>query len=883
MVTAAIDRVIDACARRAWLVIVLAALLATAAFAYTARHFAIDTDSVKLLSRDLPLRQRERAFDAAFAQRADLISIVIDAATPELAEQAAASLAQRLADRPDLFRSVRRPDGGPFFDRHGLLFLPADELARTTEQLIAAQPLLGPLAADPSLRGLMNALALALEGVRRGDARLEDLARPLAALSDTLGNALAGTPAPLAWRALITGQPSDRRELRRFVMVQPILDFSALQPGERATKAVRQAVRELGLGAGSLVRVRLTGPVPLADEEFATVADGAALNSVVTVAVVVALLWLALRSARLILAVVVNLAVGLIVTAAFGLLALGAFNLISVAFAVLFVGLGVDFGIQLCVRYRAERHRRDDLQAALRAAGHGVGGPLALAAASTAAGFYAFLPTDYRGVSELGLIAGTGMLIGLAVCISLLPALIHVLRPAGESDAVGYPVLAPLDRFLIAHRRHVLIIAAVLAAASLALLPRLRFDFNPLNLRSSAVESVATVLDLMRNPDTTPNTIDVVTPSIADAQALAQRISTLPEVANTITLASFVPLQQADKLALIADAALLLGPTLEPVGVEPAPTDAENARAMERTARALRDASAGHAGAAGADAERLAGVLGALAVSGTGARQLADAMLIPGLHTTLQQLRAAMQAQPVTMNSLPEDIVRDWVAADGRARVEVFPTGDSNDNDTLRRFVAAVRAIAPDATGMPVSVQESGRIVVRAFLQAGAWALASITLLLAVVLRRAVEVVLTLAPLLLAGLLTLALGVLLDWPLNFANIIALPLMFGIGVAFNIYFVMAWRAGATHLLQSSLTRAILFSALTTATAFGSLWFSHHPGTASMGRLLALSLACTLATALLFLPALLGRPGGRSGARLDPPPGDRSGKEDHDGLS
>jgi predicted RND superfamily exporter protein len=230
-------------------------------------------------------------------------------------------------------------------------------------------------------------------------------------------------------------------------------------------------------------------------------------------------------------------------------------------------------------------------------------------------------------------------------------------------------------------------------------------------------------------------------------------------------------------------------------------------------------------------------------------------MLIPGLGTTLAQIRAAMQAAPVTIAEIPAELRRDWVAADGRARVEVYPRGDAGDNATLRRFVAAVSALAPEATGGPVSIQASGGTVVRAFLEAGCWALLSITALLALTLRRLRDVLLTLAPLALSGLATLGICVAAGVPLNFENIIALPLLFGIGVAFSIYFVIAWREGRRELLQSSLTRAVIYSALATGTAFGSLWLSHHPGTASMGELLALSLACTLASTLLFLPALL----------------------------
>jgi len=255
---------------------------------------------------------------------------------------------------------------------------------------------------------------------------------------------------------------------------------------------------------------------------------------------------------------------------------------------------------------------------------------------------------------------------------------------------------------------------------------------------------------------------------------------------------------------------------------------------------------------------RLARVTTLLAGAERSSRERLQTALMPAWMATLDQLRAAMQASPVTLATLPGDLKRDWIAADGRARVEIFPKGDANDSDTLRRFVAAVRAIAPEATGPPVSILGSSRTIIDAFMQAGGWALSSIILLLAIALRRAADVVLTLVPLALSALATLGICAAIGMPLNFENIIALPLLLGIGVAFNIYFVMAWRTGRGGLLQSSLARAVIFSALTTGTGFGSLWVSNHPGTSSMGKLLALSLACTLATTLLFLPALLGPP-------------------------
>jgi len=855
-VRALIARVVGACAARPWFVLAIAAALGVVASIYAVRHIAIDTNTANLISPDLPWRQREIDFAKSFPQRVAVIAVVVEGATPDVAEEATIALTQRLSTNTEAFHSLRRPDGGPFFNRAGLLFAPTEEVARTTQQIIAAQPLLGTLAADPTLRGVMDALSLVLEGVRRGQIKLDDLARPLAAFADALGAVNAGQTPQFSWRTLIMGRPPDPRELRRFILVQPVLDFGALEPGARAVAAIRQAVRDSGFANDPRVRVRLTGPVPLADEEFATLAEGAGLNAIVTMLVVVALLWVALRSARLILAILISLSVGMAATAAFGLYVFGAFNLISVAFAVLFIGLGVDFGIQFCVCYRAKRHLHNDLQRALREAGAEVGVPLALAGASTAAGFYAFLPTQYRGVSELGLIAGTGMIVAFVTSITVLPALLAVMRPGGERAAVGYAAFAPLDRFLTHRRLGILAASSIIAIGSLMLLGKLTFDFNPINLRSARTESVATLLDLMKDPDTTPNTIEVLAATPAEAVALAGRLSALPEVNRAITLASFVPERQQEKLALLNDAAMLMDPALNPLGVKPAPSDAEIVRAMLRTAQALEQAAKSHSTeAAATDAARLAHALTILANADPAARDRARVALIPGLVVTLDQLRAALQAEAVTLESLPADLKRDWVAPDGRVRIEVFPKGDANDNANLQRFTIAVRQLAPDGTGTTVGIQESSRTIVRAFLEAGLWALLSITILLAITLRRVTDVLLTLAPLTLAGLVTMGTCVAVGLPLNFENIIALPLLFGIGVAFSIYFVMAWRAGAHDLLQSSLTRAVLFSALTTGTAFGSLWGSHHPGTASMGKLLALSLAFTLLASLIFLPALL----------------------------
>ncbi len=866
---AVITRLVQLSSRYAWPTILSFVLLAVVSATYFTRHFAIITDSKELLSSSLPWRQQERMLHDAFPQRIDQIIAVIDASTPEAADDAADALVKGLASRSDVIRSVSRPDGGEFFERDGILLLSLDEVQRSTADLISAQPFLGTLAADPTLRGVFRTLSQSLEGVRLGKANLEDLKPALAALADALERLAEGKSPAFSWRELIAGRPPKLSELRRFVNIEPVLNFGDLQPGGKATQVIREVASRLGLTAEQGVNVRLTGSVVLSDEEFATVADGAALNGFITLLLVGFVLWLALRKARIILAVLVNLVFGLLYTAAIGLWMVGALNLISVAFAVLFVGLGVDFGIQFCVRYRSERHASGDIDQALLATARGMAAPLLLAAASIAAAFYSFLPTAYRGLSELGLIAGVGIIIALATTLTLLPALLTVLKPPPEQKPIGFAALASLDRFL--EKRRNWIVGTTLAATilGLPLLAGLRFDFNPLNLRAHDAESVVTLLDLMKVPDTSPNTIDVLKSDLAQASATAEELRRLPEVGRVLTLQSFVPEDQDAKLALIEDASFFLQNTLSPAEVEAEPTPAETqavigklvlelsaaVQARRLASAELSDVARDLDSPAAVQARRLASVLEPLVHAPPAALDEAQHALIAPLRTTLRQARSLLGAGRMSVETLPPELKKTWMSTDGRVRVEVVPKGDGNDNAVLRRFVTAVRGVAPEAAGTPVFMIEAAATVIKAFAQAGLLSVVLITLILFVALRRWVDVALTLVPLLVAIVVTLEICVLVGLRLNFANIIALPLLLGVGVAFKIYYIIAWRSGETNFLQSSLTRAILFSACTTAIAFGSLCFSHHPGTSSMGKLMALSLLTTLAAAVIFQPALM----------------------------
>ena len=856
MIQSVTRHIVDFCVRQRWPVVIGAVVLALAAIGYAATRFSIATDVEALIAPDVPWHRRQLAFFETFPQYGTLA--VVRAKTPETAAQATNTLAAELAKHEDLFRAVTQPDSGAFFERNAFLFQPRDMVEQAAAGLTQAQPLIRALAADPSLRGTMTALNFVASGVQSEQISPDQLAFPLTLAADTLDDVFAGRPAIFSWQTLLQGKPAPPEQLRHLIELQPALDFSALQPGKKSTDFIRKAADDLKLAETYGAHVDLTGRAPLNDEQFALIRNSALRDTLIATAGVLIILWLALRSFRLILAVAFSLIVGLATTAALGLLVVGAFNLISIAFFMLFVGLGVDFGIQFAVRYRSERAEHGELADALSAAARKAGAPLALAAAATATAFFSFVPTSYTGLSELGKIAGLGMLIAFLCSITLVPAMLAILKPPAETRPVGFAQLKPLDDFLLRHRVAVVVATFLLVAIGAPLLWRVPFDFNPVDLNNPRAPAVVTYRALQKEPQAGLNNAEVAAPSLDQANVIAQRLSEVPEVARTLTLTSFIPGEQNEKRAALARAATRLKPALEPKEKRPAPSDQENVTAIKSAATRLSGAI-GETSGAGADAaRRLVGLLQKLADADEAARRRAEAALVPTLNYDLAWLRQSLEPQQISPETLPASLRRDWVAEDGQARVEVMPKGDPSDPDVLSRFATAVLKAEPSATGAAISAHEAGRTILEAFFRAGAIALGVIAVILFLALRRVTDVLLTLVPLLLAGAVTIEIAVLAGLALNFANIIALPLLLGVGVAFKIYYIMAWRAGKTGLLQSTLTRAVIFSALTNAAAFGSMWASDYPGLSSMGKLMALALFCTMFAAVLFQPVLMGPP-------------------------
>ncbi len=844
--------------RRAGWVLFAALLLGALSVAYTVTHFGISTNTGKMLSADLPFERAQRQLDAAFPGLNKTLLVVVHSTSPSLARQSAARLAVWLKRHGKGITSVYEPGGGAFFAREGLLYLSPKALWALSDRLSRAQPFMAVLAAHPTLPHFNDLLVKALAADRTQ--RLPGLDRILTALTGTIQATGRGAFALMPWGAIMTGSGSVQAGHTAFLVLKPLYNYEGGAPVRTALASVQRGIGALGLTAGNGVQVHITGEAALDNEQVQTVSHSAGLATTLSFGLVLVFLLLGLRSPGFVFAILVTLVLGLTWTAAFALFATGPLNLISVAFAVLFVGLAVDFGIQFSFRYQEERLSADHATA-LRQTARRVGNALSLAAAAAAISFYSFVPTNYAGIVDLGIISGTSMFFALLANLTVLPALITVLNPRSPAQGPS-PARALLARLPL-HRYPRAVVAAV-CVVTVALIPvvmDVHFDFDPMHLQNRHGEAVKTFEQLLKNRRISPYPINILTPNLQAAQALAKRLEKQPTVGRVLTLGSYIPDHQNQKLAVLTQTALVVPPFVFAPPGAPEPTT----QAMLSSLVRLQGALAAFARTKtdpkqAAVARNLASAIAEYVARFGDSRQALlrlQKRVIGTLPWQLRGLQTALGAGPVSIATLPADLRDRYVAANGAARVEVFSSLDLNRNENIRRFVKSVQQVVPDAVGPPVLLVEGGDAVVQAFREATLISFALITVLLLLTLRSIADAITILIPLGMAAMGAVAAMRLFGISFNLANIIVLPLLIGLSVAFSIYLVVRWRAGVRpwFLLDTSTSDAVVFSALTTMSSFGSLAVSSNPGMAVLGETLFIAMASALISILLVLPALL----------------------------
>ena len=813
-------------------------------------NLAVNTDTARMLDRTLPFRQSYDAFIQAFPTYDKSFIAVIEAATAEQAKAARDQLAEAFRARSDRFEDVQMPTGGEFLERYGVFLLDESEVARLAAGLPAGEELLRMLNRDTSLSGFAEALGKIATDAPENDPKWAVAGRLLAETAAVIEAARAGEERPLSWRYVIWAE----EPLLEIVVVRPELDFASLVPAQEAMAEAQAIAAAVESGFGGAVEIGLTGQTALETEELAAASGGSALAAVLSFIFVSLVLGFGLRSWVLVTASLASLVIGLLLTAGFATLAIGELNLISVAFAVLFIGLSIDFSIHFSLRYQ-EACRNGDGADSINVCAVELGPALFLCAPTTALAFFSFLFTDFVGMAQLGLISGVGIIIAMLLSLTFLPALLTLLpRPSAverRRNLLIAGLMAQLSRTPVA----LTILLAI--AASIVFAQRVQFDADTMALRDPDALSVEFFYRLAEDPVTSPYAIQILVPE-AEAAELVPRLEALPLVAEVRWRASFQPRDIAEKQAILQSALT-------------------SAAWSDRFSFALDlGLSEGEA------LDETAAIAGELASSGPESiRGRADDLLEalqdfesppqgqPNAVDRLQSLLFAELPEPLTdlaeddigapeeTVSIPDELLRLYQTPDYLLRLEVIPQEGAADPETADAFVDSVKSVVPSATGTLPEIVEAGRVIVRSMLEATAIASVAVILLLFAVFRSPLAVALTLLPVATAALLTLGAMALLGLSFNFANVIVVPLLIGLGIDSGIHLVMRGRQSES-LNRTSTPKAVLLSALTTIGSFGTLAVSSHRGTASMGELLALSLFLLLVASLVLLPWVLNRP-------------------------
>jgi hopanoid biosynthesis associated RND transporter like protein HpnN len=804
-----------------------------------ASRLSVDTDSSRMLAPDLPFQQRAHRLNTAFPAVKNTLVVAVRANSADAADAATAALVAALTQSDNLFEWVFAPSADTYLVAHGMLFLDRETLDMRLAQLAKSANLIARLRADQSFEGFLHTLDAATELAGQSNGNLAGLEPLYAETAAVLVAEAESRRRPFAWSSVLEGGGTGRA--LRVITAAPKLDFGDLNPAKSAIAAVRTAIAGLDPALASLVEVGITGDPVLRAEELQSVTSRLGLSLALSLLLVVVLLRLALGSMARAGLAFSSLLVTLILTAGFAGAFVGALNLVSIAFVVLMIGLGIDFAIHFIAHFDEHAEKSPDRRTALVRSAQSLGTALVLSAATTSLAFFAFSTTDFVGMAQLGLIGGTGVLIALVVTLTVIPAAIMLwprLASGPRPSPLWQPPL-PIRRVLVGLALTVGLVGTVLA-------PQARFDADPMNLRDPATQSVQTYHWLAADPALAPLHLSLVVNDASEARVVVSKLAAVAEVREARWLDDLVPNDQAAKLDLID----LAYPSLLH-SVEGAPTDL----VASSTPVTIGDLALRLEASSGPAATTLADQLKAYAGRRTPARDAALAAEMFRLFPTLTaRMRLQLDADEVTAEALPAALRARYVAPDGRLRVEIIPAADISDPAALRAFVDAVAAAAPGAAGPPDQIAGAAGAVAGAILQAAALAFLGCAMLAWVMLRNVQRVLAILLPLLLAGAATAGASVVLDLPFNYANVIVLPLLIGVGIDSGVHFALRDGRGVVSVFDTSTPRAVLYSALTTIAAFGTLGLSEHRGTASMGILLALSLAFAIAMIFALTPAI-----------------------------
>ena len=867
-------RLFSLAADRPWLVLSLALLLSALSIWFTCQRMEFLTGRDQLMPENTSFNRDFGVFRAEFGDMEDIV-VVIESADAERAGLFGKRLYDALARDKEHFSDLFYPFALPFFQKNGLLFMPLEDIKELHRNLSLAAPVLGALSRSPSVQTLFTYLTGSMDRYLAGDrSQLPSILFMLDKLGAGFNGFGGGKGAPPSMEGVFMSADSSFAKAGRqqILTALPVRKNVGFVPAGAAIAAIRAEIGKLkALPEFKGVTAGLTGSPVLENEEMATSQKDITLATCVSLALTVVLLLLAFRGVLNVIAAMVSLLVAISLSFGFATLAVGHLNILSMVFAIMLIGIGIEYGIQLVLRYQEElRLGSSELEAIATGLNRNVWA-IVMAAATVAAAFLTFIFTDFKGISELGVIAAGGVAICVAVTFSVLPAML-VLLARHRKPRRAAPVRADGGgerlAFLFSHPKLVIAATVALCLASLYPLSRIAFDYNLMNLQAKGLESVDYAYKLMRSKENAGYFAALTAGTMAELRAKTRALEALPAVDHVVSIASFVPEQQQEKLSELAAIRRELD-SVRPVKYEEdlslmeLPTVFENFR--NATVRLQAKLAAEHR----PEAKQAAGFLAILDRFFAGLEKERDKNAVGmlqdfqgGMFRELPEkialLKESLNASPVSESDIPAQLRSRFVGKTGKLMLQVAPKGEIFDLKPLKAFLDDVRRVDPHATGEPVMVYESMTIMRDAYRQAFIYAFAAIVVILLIAFRSVKFALIGLVPL-AVGILFMVAGMwLCGISFNSANVIVMPLVLGIAVDSGIYIINRFRreqGSAASVIMSSTGVGVLLNTLTIMASFGALMVAHHQGVFSIGVVMSLGMVACQIAFMVALPAVL----------------------------
>ena len=822
-------RILDSLLKNPYKVVISFLFITFLAMFSTFQNLSINTSTDSLIDDQLTFKKNQKKLKKHFNVLNNNILIRIKGNNSKKIETIFLEIENKLDQREE-FDFYYSPNFDKFFKSNFFSLLSEKQKIDFIDQLYQFQPFISELNNNKKLEGFNNFIDLVLKSQNNNEIKSLDIVFKNFILA-------LNTRTEVDWKKIL------RKDFDEIFILLSVNENYLVTNGFSLTYEFLKSLREKYNSKN--VNIQFTGGLIIDHEEIKSVSSGAALSGLLSIILVSIILYASLKKIKLIFCLIVSILVGLFITTGITSLTIGSLNLISVAFAVLFIGLSVDFGIQVFLRI-LENQKEDIGLENFKSELGSVSRTITIASIPSIVGFLSFVPTKYTGLSELGIISAIGLFVGLLVNILFLPAIYLFIK---KTDSIiierkKNKLWQRFSNFILSNKYYLLFSLLIISIYNFTFIKSISFDSDAMKLKDQKLQSVLLAKELIEKNPTSDYIISIVENKEIDSSKLKDLLnnSNIQEIRSVGTLFKEYKSENLDYLKFL----ITTGVSKE---FYSSPEE------FDRFQKLLLEIKNLKIGNISSICEELINKLSPIVANQKEIKNIEE-LFFNKFNDLNNVILTIGNKKNINYDEIPDYYKNRFESLDGFYRYEVIPSKDVNIKENLEEFVDSVQRFYPDATGMPVVQLEAGKIVKNSFIYAFIFSFIITFFYLLVIFKDLYKVLLCIFSLLIALILLIFLMIVFKIDLNFANMISLPLLFSLGISYPIYFVtrLSEKGNVTSVFNSNTPLAIFTSSLTTICSFGTLFFSSHQGTSSMGLLLFISLLTTLVSSLIFLPII-----------------------------